>query len=62
MNGNDWKHLKYGYREKTEHANWTDKIRNEVVLEMLGEGWTMLNLKRKRKRNWQDHRLRRNSS
>ncbi|KAJ4429088.1 hypothetical protein ANN_26089 [Periplaneta americana] len=39
---------------------WTDRIRNEVVLERVGEGRIMLKLIRMRKTNWPDHWLRRN--
>ena len=41
-------------------VKWTDKIKNAVVLERLGEGIIMLELIRKRKRNWLGHWLRRN--
>ena len=37
-----------------------DKIKNAVVLERVGEGRIMLELIRKRKRNWLGHWLRRN--
>ncbi|KAJ4441649.1 hypothetical protein ANN_11507 [Periplaneta americana] len=43
-----------------EHVKWTDRIRNEAVLEKLGEERMMLKLMGKRKRNWLDHWLRRN--
>ena len=43
-----------------EHVKWTDKIENAVVLERVGEGRIMLELRRKRKRNWLGHWLRRN--
>ena len=43
-----------------ERVKWTDKIKNEVVLERVGEGRIMLELIRKRKRNWLGHWLRRN--
>ena len=39
----------------------TDKIKNAVVLERVGEGRIMLELIKKRKRNWLGHWLRRNS-
>ena len=42
---------------RMERANWTDKIKNAVVLERVGEGRIML---KKRKRNWMSHWLRRN--
>ena len=38
----------------------TDKIKNAVLLERLGEGRIMLELIKKRKRNWLGHWLRRN--
>ena len=41
-----------------ERAKWTDKIKNAVLL--VGEGRIMLELIRKRKRNWLGHWLRRN--
>ena len=37
-----------------------DKINNAVVLERVGEGRIILELIRKRKRNWLSHWLRRN--
>ena len=40
-------------------VKWTDKIKNAVVLERVGEGRIMLELIRKR--NWLGHWLRRNS-
>ena len=43
-----------------EHVKWTDKIKNAVVLERVGGGITMLELIKKRKRNWLGHWLRRN--
>ncbi|KAJ4450423.1 hypothetical protein ANN_01847 [Periplaneta americana] len=43
-----------------ERVNWTDRIRNEVVLERVGEERMMLKLIRKRKRNWLGHWVRRN--
>ena len=45
---------------KMERVKWTDKINNAVVLERVGEGRIMLELIRKRKRNWLGHWLRRN--
>ncbi|KAJ4443554.1 hypothetical protein ANN_05227 [Periplaneta americana] len=42
-----------------EHVKWTDRIRNESVLERVGEEKMMLKLIRKRKRNWLGHYLRR---
>ena len=45
---------------RMERVKWTDKIKNAVVLERLGEGRIMLELIKKRKRNWLDHWLRRN--
>ena len=41
-------------------VKWTDKIKNAVVLESVGEGRIMLELIRKRKRNWLGHWLRKN--
>ncbi|KAJ4428261.1 hypothetical protein ANN_24278 [Periplaneta americana] len=43
-----------------ERVIWTDRIRNEAVLERVDEGRMMLKLIRKRKRNWLYHWLRRN--
>ena len=39
---------------------WTDKIKNAIVLERVGEGRIMLFLIKKRKINWLGHWLRRN--
>ena len=36
---------------RMERAKWTDKIKNAVVLERVGEGRIMLELINKRKRN-----------
>ena len=43
-----------------ERVKWTDKINNALVLERVREGRIMLELIRKRKRNWLGHWLRRN--
>ena len=43
-----------------KRVKWRDKIKNAVVLERVGEGRVMLELVRKRKRNWLDHWLRSN--
>ncbi|KAJ4438520.1 hypothetical protein ANN_14465 [Periplaneta americana] len=45
---------------RMERMKWTDGIRNEAVLERVGEERIMLKLIRKRKRNWLNHCLRRN--
>ena len=45
---------------RMEHVKWTDKVKNAVVLERVGEGRIMLELIRKRERNWLGHWLRRN--
>ena len=45
---------------RMERVKWTDKIKNAVVLERVGEGRIMLELIRKRNRNWLGHWLRRN--
>ncbi|KAJ4439714.1 hypothetical protein ANN_07842 [Periplaneta americana] len=45
---------------RMEHVKWTDRIRNEAVLERVSEERMMLKLIRKRKRNWLGHWLRRN--
>ena len=37
-----------------------ERVKETVVLEIMGEGRTMLELIKKRKRNWLDHWLRRN--
>ena len=44
---------------RMERVKWTDKLKNAVVLERVGEGRKM-ELIRKRKRNWLGHWLRRN--
>ena len=41
-------------------AKWTDKIKNAVVLETVGEGRIVLELINKRKIIWLGHWLRRN--
>ena len=41
-----------------ERVKWTEKIKNSVVLERVGEGRIMLELINKRKRNWLGHWLR----
>ena len=43
-----------------ESVKWTDKIKNAVVLGRVGEGRIMLELIKKKKRNWLGHCLRRN--
>ena len=45
---------------RMERIKWTDKIKNEFVLQRVGEGRIMLEQIRKRKRNWLGHWLRRN--
>ena len=40
-----------------ERVKWTEKIKNAIVPERVGEGRIMI---RKRKRNWLGHWLRRN--
>ena len=45
---------------RMEHVKWTDKMKNAIVLGRVGEGRIMLELIRKRKRNWLDYWLRRN--
>ena len=45
---------------RMERVKWTDKIKNAVVLERVAEQRIMQELKRKRKRNWLGHWLRRN--
>ncbi|KAJ4433769.1 hypothetical protein ANN_16081 [Periplaneta americana] len=47
-------------RRRIESLKWTDRIRNEAVLERAGEERMMLKLIRKSKRNWLGHWLRRN--
>ncbi|KAJ4431053.1 hypothetical protein ANN_19646 [Periplaneta americana] len=44
---------------RMERVMWTDRTRNEAVLERVGEERMMLKLIRKRKRNWLGHWLRR---
>ncbi|KAJ4429397.1 hypothetical protein ANN_21554 [Periplaneta americana] len=46
--------------KRMERVEWTDRIRNEAVLERVGEERMMLKLIRMRKRNWLGHWLRRN--
>ena len=43
-----------------ERVKWTDKIKNAVMPERVGEGRIILELIKKRKRNWLGHWLRRN--
>ncbi|KAJ4444356.1 hypothetical protein ANN_06148 [Periplaneta americana] len=43
-----------------ERVKWIDRIRNEAVLERVGEERMMLKLIKKREMNWFDHWLRRN--
>ena len=45
---------------RMEHVKWTDKIKNVVVPEKVGEGRIMLELLKKRIRNWLGYWLRRN--
>ena len=45
---------------RMERVKWTDKIKNPLVLERVGEGRIMLELIKERKRNWLGHWLRRN--
>ena len=45
---------------RMERLKWTDKIKNAIVLERVGEGRITLELMRKSKRNWLGHWLRRN--
>ena len=45
---------------RMDSVKWTDKIKNAVVLERVGEGRIMLELIRKRKRNWLGHWLKTN--
>ena len=40
---------------RMERVIWTDKIKNAVVPERVGEGRKMLELIKKRKRNWLGH-------
>ena len=42
-----------------EREKWTEKILNPVVLERMGEGRIMLDLMKRRNRNWLGHWLRR---
>ena len=43
-----------------ERIKWTDKIKNAVMLQRVGEGRIMLELIRKRKINWLGHWFRTN--
>ena len=43
-----------------ERVKWTDKIKNGVVLERVGEGRIMVEMLKKKKINWLGHWLRRN--
>ena len=45
---------------RMERVKWTDKIRNAVVLERVGEGRIMLKVIQKKKRNLLGHWLRKN--
>ena len=45
---------------RLERVKWTDKIKNSVMLERVGEARIMLEFIRERKRNWLGHWLRRN--
>ncbi|KAJ4436831.1 hypothetical protein ANN_16963 [Periplaneta americana] len=45
---------------RIERVKWTDRIRNEAVLERVNEKRMKLKLIRKRKRNWLVHWMRRN--
>ena len=45
---------------RMERVKWTDKIKNAVVLERVVEGRIMLEVIKKRKRNWLGHLLRMN--
>ena len=49
-----------GIWRRMKRVKWTDKIKNAFVLEIGGEGRIMLELIKKRKRNWLGHWLRRN--
>ena len=40
-----------------KRVKWTDKFKNAIVLEIVGEGRIMLELIKKRKRNWLGHWL-----
>ena len=66
MRKNDWNEKKrletfemWVWR-RMESVKWTDKIKKVVVLERVGEGKIMLEIIKKRKRNWLVHWLRRN--
>ncbi|KAJ4445068.1 hypothetical protein ANN_06867 [Periplaneta americana] len=45
---------------RIKRVKWTERVRNEAVLERVDEERIMLKLIRKRKRNWLGHWLRRN--
>ena len=45
---------------RIDRVKWADKIKNEVMLERVGVGRIMLELIKKRNRNWLGHGLRRN--
>ncbi|KAJ4446415.1 hypothetical protein ANN_13111 [Periplaneta americana] len=47
-------------RKRVERVKWTDRIRNEAVLERVGEERVILKLMGKRKRNWLGHWVGRN--
>ena len=46
---------------RMERVKWTDKIKNAVVLKRVGEARIIVELIKKRKRNWLGHWLRRNA-
>ena len=45
---------------RMENIKWTDKIKNAIMLERVGEGRIILELIKKKKRDWLGHWLRRN--
>ena len=47
-------------RRRMTQVKWSDKIKNSVVLDRMGDGRIMLELIKKRKSNWLGHWLRRN--
>jgi hypothetical protein len=48
------------YYRRMEKMSWTDRVRNEEVLQRVKEEWNILHTINRRKANWIGHILRRN--